>query len=244
MPRQSCGKNAGHSVRRGRRRGSDSGIGPAVFRPADLPWRRLVRSGTIPHEGSGGDRWEPTPHTRPRNPVQAVMIHSRLTWLILGLAAGLVVGLNLAGIWPQMPLHAVATHGQDNFAICTGPMDEDVEGVFVLDSVTGDLKAAVLNVQTRRFNTLFEYNVVRDFPAGHSKNPSYRIVSGVANIRQIVTAGQLARVVIYVAEAASGQIVAYGIPWLPGRAAAVVPYKGTLIPLDRWQYRTTPVRDN
>ena len=29
-----------------------------------------------------------------------------------------------------------------------------------------------------------------------------------------------------------------------GRASAVVPYKGTLIPLDRWQYRTTAIRDN
>lgn len=172
------------------------------------------------------------------------MSNSRLLWLILGLAAGLVVGLNVAGAWPQVPLHAVATHGQDNFAICTAPMDEDVEGLFVLDSVTGDLKAAVLNVQTRRFNTLFEYNVVGDFQGQHVKNPHYRIVSGVANIRQVVTAGQLARSVIYVAESASGQVVAYGVPWLPGRAAAVVPYKGTLLPLDRWQYRTTAVRDN
>lgn len=171
------------------------------------------------------------------------MSQSRYLWLTLGLAGGLLIGLNVAGVWPQMPLHAVATHGQDNFAICTAPMDADVEGVFVLDSVTGDLKAAVLNVQTRRFNTLFEYNVVHDFPGPNAKNPHYRIVSGVADIRQVITAGQLARAVIYVAEAASGQIVAYGVPWLPGRASAVVPYKGTLIPLDRWQYRTTAVRD-
>lgn len=172
------------------------------------------------------------------------MVNSRVAWLLGGLAVGLVVGLNVAGVWPQVPLHAVATHGQDNFAICTAPMDDDVEAVFVLDSVTGDLKAAVLNIQTRRFNTLFEYNVVRDFPGTNVKNPHYRIVSGVANIRQVVTAGQLARSVVYVAEAASGQIVAYGVPWLPGRGSAIVPYKGTLIPLDRWQYRTTAVRDN
>ena len=79
----------------------------------------------------------------------------------------------------------------------------------------------MLNVQTRRFNTLFEYNVVGDFQGQNVKNPHYRIVSGVANIRQVVTAGQLARAVVYVAEAASGQVVAYGVPWLPGRAAAV-----------------------
>jgi len=170
------------------------------------------------------------------------MGQSKLLWWVVGALCGLVLGLNLAGLWPQVPVHAVATHGQDNFAICTGPMDEDIEGIFVLDAVTGDLKGAVLNVQTRRFNTLFEYNVARDFP-GNIKNPHYRIVTGVVDFRQLITAGQLARTVVYVAEVASGQIVAYGVPWLPGRAAAVVPFKGPLIPLDRWQHRTTAVRE-
>ena len=171
------------------------------------------------------------------------MGNSKLAWCVLGLAAGLVVGLNVAGLWPQVPLHAVATHGQDNFAICTGPMDEDVEAIFVLDSVTGDLKAAVLNVQTRRFNTLFEYNVVHDLPTANSKNPQYRMVSGVTNIRQAVAAGQLGKAVIYVAEVTTGQMVAYGVPWVPGRASSPIQVKATLIPLDRWQYRTTAIRN-
>jgi len=170
------------------------------------------------------------------------MKNSKLAWLAAGLMVGLTVGLNVAGLWPQVPLHAVATHGQDNFAICTGPMDEDVEAVFVLDSVTGDLKAAVFNVQLRRFNTLFEYNVIQDLPVPNTKNPQFRMVTGVTNMRQLVTAGQLARSVVYVAEATTGQMVAYGVPWLPGRAVAALPYKGTLVPLDRWQFRTTAVR--
>ena len=48
-------------------------------------------------------------------------------------------------------------------------MDEDVEAIFVLDDVTGDLKAAVLNVQTRRFNTLFEYNVAARLAHGQTQ---------------------------------------------------------------------------
>ncbi len=63
---------------------------------------------------------------------------THLAWLGAGLAIGLVIGLNAAGWWPQVPIHAVATHGQENFAICTTPMDEDVEAVFVLDDLTGD----------------------------------------------------------------------------------------------------------
>ncbi len=171
------------------------------------------------------------------------MGNRRLAWLAIGIALGLIVGLNVSGIWPQVPLHAVATHGQDNFAICTAPMDQDVEAIFVLDFVTGDLKATVLNVQMRRFNTLFEYNVLRDLPAPTSKNPQYRIVSGFANIRQNVAAGQLASSVVYVAEVTTGQMVAYGIPWQSGRASGVVPVKAALVPLDRWQFRTTPIRN-
>ncbi len=45
--------------------------------------------------------------------------------------------------------------------------------------MTGDLKAKCLNTQMRRFNTFYEYNVIHDLPAASSKNPSYRIVSGI-----------------------------------------------------------------
>lgn len=172
------------------------------------------------------------------------MANSRTTWMLLGLAAGVMVGLNLAGWWPQVPVHAVATHGQDNFAIATGPLDENLEGIFVLDAVTGDLKAAAMNIQTRRFNTWYEYNVTRDFGPAGTKNPQYRIVTGITNIRQVVAMGQLGRTVVYVAEATSGQVVAYGVPWVTGRHSSPAPLREPLIPLDRWQFRTTAIREN
>jgi hypothetical protein len=170
------------------------------------------------------------------------MANSRITWAFLGLAAGLIVGLNVAGLWPQVPVHATATHGQDNFAICTGVLDLNVEGVFVLDSVTGQLKGAAMNIQTRTFNTYFEYDVTQDLPTT-SKNPQYRIVTGITNIRQVVAAGQLASTVIYVAEATSGQLMAYGVPWVTGRSSSPVLLREPLVPLARWQFRTAAVRD-
>ena len=168
---------------------------------------------------------------------------THLAWLAAGLAIGLVVGLNAAGLWPQVPLHAVATHGQENFAICTTPMDQDVEAVFVLDDLTGDLKGAALNVQMRRLYTGFEYNVTQDLAASNNKNAHYRIVGGMANIRQNIQAGPLAHSVLYVAEVNSGQMVVYGIPWIAGRAQGAMPVKTTLVVLDRWQFRTTPIRN-
>ncbi len=172
------------------------------------------------------------------------MANSRISWLVGGLAVGLIVGLNVSGWWPQVPVHAVATHGQDNFAIATGVLDENVEGIFVLDAITGDLKGAAMNIQTRRFNTWYEYNVSRDLQTAGSKNPRYRMVTGMTNIRQVVAAGQLGRTVIYVAEATSGQMMAYGVPWVTGRHSSPVLLRERFIPLDRWQFRTTAIRDN
>jgi hypothetical protein len=101
-----------------------------------------------------------------------------------------------------------------------------------------------MNIQTRRFNTWYEYNVSRDLQSTGTKNPRYRIVTGMTNIRQVVAAGQLGRTVIYVAEATSGQVMAYGVPWVTGRHSSPVPLRETFIPLDRWQFRTTAIRDN
>jgi hypothetical protein len=204
-------------------------------------WYRTGKRGTIQVQsmraGTARRRAPLDPQER------SIMWNARLTWLAAGIAAGLVVGLNVAGIWPQVPIHAVATHGQENFAICTAPLDLDVEGVFVLDDVTGELKGAALNLQLRRINTFFDYNITADLPPGNTKNPQYRIVSGMANIRQNLAAGNLAHSVLYVADVTSGQLVVYGIPWIQGRASGTVPIKTTLIPLDRWQFRSTPIRD-
>jgi hypothetical protein len=171
------------------------------------------------------------------------MTNSRTVWMAAGLAVGLIVGLNMAGIWPQIPVHAVATHGQDNFAIATGPLDDNVEAIFVLDAVTGELKAASMNVQSRRFNTWYDYNVSRDLPVTGSKNAQYRMVTGYTNIRQVPAAGQLGRTVVYIAEATTGQVAAYGVPWVPGRYTSPIPLKLNLLLLDRWQFREVPVRE-
>ena len=53
--------------------------------------------------------------------------------LVLGVLVGLAVGLNVRGIWPNVPLHAVATDAAENFAIATGPVDDRTEAIYVLD---------------------------------------------------------------------------------------------------------------
>ena len=167
------------------------------------------------------------------------MSPSRPLWFFLGCAAGLVVGLNVAGIWPQVPVHAVATHAQDNFGIATGPVDQDIEAIIFLDFLTGDLRAAVISLQTRRFASIYEYNVIKDFP--NSKNPRFLMVTGVADMRRGTL--PLGQTVIYVAEVSSGQVAAYGLPWVSGQQTATGILKGRIVPLDRMKFRTAAIRN-
>src|ERR1044071_1236909 len=88
---------------------------------------------------------------------------SRSAYLGIGLVVGLIVGLNLEGLWPSVPLHAAATHGIDKFAIATGLVDNTVEALYFLDFLTGDMRAAVINPKTGKFNAFFTRKILPEF---------------------------------------------------------------------------------
>ncbi len=169
------------------------------------------------------------------------MFKSRQAWLVLGIVLGLVVGLNVAGIWPQIPVQATATHGQDGFAIATGPLSGDIEAVYVLDYLTGDLKGAVLNLQTGQFMTAYEYNVGKDLAGSGVKNPRYAMVTGVADLRR-GGLGQMGQSVVYVAEFSSGKLAAYGMPWTTGRENVLAAVKSPFVLLNIVKFRSVDVR--
>jgi hypothetical protein len=174
------------------------------------------------------------------------MDRSSLKWkyLAIGLVAGVVIGLNLRGLWPNVPLHATATHGFDNFAIATGFIDNEIEALYFLDFLTGDLKAAVLNQRTGDFGAMFHYNVAKDFAGvAGTKSPRYLMVTGQANIPRGKAGYQLGNSAIYIAEANSAQLVAYLLPWNSSLHAAGKPQQGTFVPVGRLQLRTAVVRD-
>ena len=130
---------------------------------------------------------------------------SRPAWLVAGAVLGLVVGLNISGFWPSVPLHATATQGLDKFAIATGLVDDSVEAIYFLDFLTGDLRAAVINPKTGKFNAYFTRNIATDFGAV-GQGARYLVVTGFADMPRGRANFQYAKSIVYVAEAGSGHV--------------------------------------
>lgn len=128
------------------------------------------------------------------------------------------------------PVWAMTAHGTERKTIATVPLDAGMEAVFTLDHKTGDLTGYVLDQFSGKFFVQYRYRIAKDFPRSQGK---FLMAAGSANFRQISENERFADGVIYVAEEASGQVVAYAIPWnsqLPTSAAT--PRRAQLVPLD------------
>jgi len=183
---------------------------------------------------------------------------SQVIVLMIGLAVGavlggLTIGAYVAGSGSSSPIlaenpfgpkfaHASATDRYENFAIATGRLDNDIEAVYFLDFLTGDLKAAALSLQTGKFNSFYEYNVLKDLEVDATKNPRYLMVTGVVNLRRQGGQLQPSTSVVYVAELTSGKVAAYMTPYLKQTINSGKTYQGEMVALDVRQFRTTAIR--
>lgn len=170
------------------------------------------------------------------------LFRSRGAVLVLGVVLGLVVGLNIKGLWPNVPLHATATEGYESFSIATGPVDNGVEGLYFLDYLTGDLRGAVIDPKSGKFNAFFSTKITGDF-GSTARNAKYLMVTGVADMPRGRAGFQPAKSIVYIADATSGQVAAYLMPWNPSMASSGKPQQGTFQTLDIKQFRTTEIRD-
>jgi hypothetical protein len=161
----------------------------------------------------------------------------RYRWLA-AVAAGLAGGLLLSGFWPQTPLHALATDRTETFAVATGPLDAEVEAVYFLDLLTGDLRAVVLGKQPLTWTGYYQANVAADLHIDPQRNPKYMMVTGVTSLRRGGgTRLQPSNSACYVAEVTSGKVAAYSILWSPSMYAAGQPQSGQLRCVGMTQFR-------
>jgi hypothetical protein len=158
--------------------------------------------------------------------------------IALAIIAAFFFGVLAANYWPNVPLHAVATDRNEGFAMATGYCDEQVEAVYFLDFLTGDLSAAVVSKQTGRFNAFYTYNVVGDLSANPGKAPRYLLTTGSADLRRSGgKAASLSRSLVYVAELNSGKVAAYAIPWSSSAWNAGQSLRGQFTLLDVGRFR-------
>ena len=153
----------------------------------------------------------------------------------LWLAVGLIAGLAAAFVWPHERALAATVDRNSQFAMITvhvgqqgAGLQDPLEGIFVLDFLTGQLKGAVLSRQTGKFVTQYYRSVVDDFRLPQKAEPRYAIVTGLGQMagRQGVT---FAADVIYAGELTSGKIIAYGFGWRETRVPNPIPQP--LLPL-------------
>jgi len=159
--------------------------------------------------------------------------------LALGVRCGIALGWS--GVWPSAPMHAVATDRVDGFAVATGPIDDEIEAVYFLDFLTGDLRAAVLSRQSGKFNAFYQANVAQILGVDLSKNPRFMLVTGLADIRRGGPRLQVGRSAVYVAEVTTGKVAALAVPWGPTPASAGQLIQQPLLLMDVTTFRAAGV---
>jgi len=127
-------------------------------------------------------------------------------------------------------LRASATHGGTTMAVCTGQVDEDAEGFFTLDYLTGDLKGWVYYPRMAAFGGLFATNVIQYLgPPG--KNPEYLLISGGALPAASGSNVRAASSLLYVVDVKLGSFVAFTIPWNRSMENSGVQQMNTFVPV-------------
>jgi hypothetical protein len=172
--------------------------------------------------------------------VQRVCNYSAL--LVVGMAIGGAITAGWHGVSTTSKAAAVATHGSDNFAIATGLIDNDIEALYFLDFLTGDLRATIVNRRNASFSSFFEYNILRDFQ-GVGDPPRFLMVTGAADIPQGRAGAQIGKSLIYIAEATTGQVAAYVLPYNSTLLASGAPQTGTFQKVASGSFRSAFVRD-
>lgn len=162
----------------------------------------------------------------------------KCSWLIW-LGFGLIGGLMMGGLWPDTPLHAVATdRSGDQYIMTTSPIDEETEGVFVLDCLTGELGMSLMNpvgkFQGNRISPiaatpLAVRQILTDFGIDPSKNPRFMMVSGLTRTQRSSGTHQRSRAMVYIMEITTGKVVAYAFHWTGTVTRGV---SGTIVALD------------
>ena len=149
-------------------------------------------------------------------------------WLL----TGLILGIGLVVFLQGHPVQATATDHHDEFAIATGHLTADLEGVYILDFKTGTLLGSVMNRQAGKFQNFYKRELAADFGLTGRVKPKFIMVTGAM---QSALAQVPINHVLYVAELNSGKLQAYYMPYRGETRSGTTSEQ--LMPLDATQFR-------
>lgn len=115
---------------------------------------------------------------------------------------------------PQLPLdlHAGTATRAKSLSMATGQIDDRVEGLFVLDHISGNLQCWVLNPRNGEPIGFYSANVKQDLAStGKSGESDYVMVTGNFFFQGGSGNSTPGRTVCYVGEASTGNVVGYGL---------------------------------
>jgi hypothetical protein len=176
------------------------------------------------------------------------------------LAAGVAIGLAVGGAMTagvvlgrrtvnsavpdlaELKLRAMSSHGSDSFAIATGVIDEEAEGLYTLDFLTGDLQCFVINRQLKVAGW-FKTNVAKELPPEGTKKPAYLISTGRINIQGAYGNQKPAGSICYVVDANTGNVAAYSFPWNKSLASTGAAQAKEILTVAKWKSRSVNLRE-
>jgi hypothetical protein len=160
-------------------------------------------------------------------------------WLF-AVSVGLVGGVALCQFWPrnsfEIPIRAMATDRIDTYGMATGALDSELEAVYFLDFLTGQLTAVVVGKQGGIFGVL-QADVAGDLRVDPQKNPKFMMVTGFANLRRAGSRLQFSSALCYVAEVTTGQVAAYAVQWSPTMYQSGQPAMASLLCVGKGSFR-------
>lgn len=176
-----------------------------------------------------------------------------LLMLGIGLSVGLLIGVGMmfgalaalhqaassghaaadGMLTPEMLLRASSAHGGKTLAMATGQIDDEVEGVFVLDFLTGDMYCWVVFSRNPQagYVGIFKQNIAADLPPEKGKDPDYVLVTGGIQAVKGSGANWPSNCVVYVGDSNTGNVAAYMISWNKTMASAGRPQIGPMVPI-------------
>ena len=165
------------------------------------------------------------------------------------LAVGVLLGAWLSGgqqsqFESPLKLHAAAASAGKSVSLATGRLDEDLEALFILDHLNGNLQCWILNVRTSAVGGIYRTNVLAALGEGKAgADLDFAMTTGFANFAGNRGQAKPADCVCYVAEGNAGTAAGFSFAFNRSNIQRGVVQEGELIVVAQGPIRDVQVRD-